>query len=195
MTHKPWDSRLARGLVYPLRHTGITPNHVTTLSLLFGLSAGVLYASGESRLADGAALLFILSALFDHADGELARLTGRTSRFGRYYDLVVGWIVYVALFMGIGWGLRDGALGGWSIVLGLVAGISISVIFALLFEAEERSGKAAVQQPEVAGFQIEDVMYLVGPITWFGGLQPFLIAAGIGAPLFAAWTAWTHRKR
>ena len=49
---------------------------------------------------------------------------------------------------------------------------------------EDRGGKSATEQPCFAGFEIEDVLYLIGPITWFGALRPFLIAAGIGAPIF-----------
>jgi hypothetical protein len=37
-------------------------------------------------------------------------------------------------------------------------------------------------------------MYLVGPITWLGLLQPFLILAGIGAPLFALFVLWQGRS-
>ena len=48
---------------------------------------------------------------------------------------------------------------------------------------EDRGGKSATEQPCFAGFEIEDVLYLIGPITWLGVLRPFLIAAGIGAPL------------
>ena len=36
-------------------------------------------------------------------------------------------------------------------------------------------------------------MYLLGPITWLGLLQPFLILAGIGAPLFALLVLWQCR--
>ena len=41
-----------------------------------------------------------------------------------------------------------------------------------------------------AGFEVEDILYIVGPITWFGLLDYFLVLAGIGAPLFLIWTAW-----
>jgi archaetidylinositol phosphate synthase len=59
------------------------------------------------------------------------------------------------------------------------------VIFVVRMEVERRAGKAAVRQRNLLGFEMEDVMYLVGPITWLGLLQPFLVLAGIGTPLFA----------
>ena len=127
----------------------------------------------------------MLATLLDHCDGELARLTGKTSKFGHYYDLAAGGIGYVLLFIGIGIGLRnDAVLGIKAPVLGVVAGIAVGTIVILRMVMEERGGKSATEQPSFAGFEIEDVLYLIGPITWFGGLRPFLIAAGIGAPLF-----------
>ena len=44
---KPWDARIAYALVHPLRDTKITPNHITTLRLLVGLSAAVAFAVGR----------------------------------------------------------------------------------------------------------------------------------------------------
>jgi hypothetical protein len=68
------------------------------------------------------------------------------------------------------------------------------VTFVLRMELERRAGKAATRQPNLLGFEVEDVMYLVGPITWLGLLQPFLILAGIGAPLFALLVLWQRRR-
>jgi hypothetical protein len=36
-------------------------------------------------------------------------------------------------------------------------------------------------------------MYLLGPLTWLGLLEPFLVLAGIGAPLFALLVLWQGR--
>jgi hypothetical protein len=37
-------------------------------------------------------------------------------------------------------------------------------------------------------------MYLLGPITWLGLLQPFLVLAGIGAFVFALLVLWQCRR-
>ena len=189
----PWDQRLARVVIRPLTATRVTPNQVTTFSLAIGLLAAGLYAHGGGAIHVGA-LCFILAFWLDHADGELARMTGRTTRGGHYYDLAAGGAVLVALFIGIGIGEREGALGVWSIVLGVGAGMATAVIFVLRMELERRAGKGATHQPNLFGFEIEDVMYLVGPITWLGLLQPFLVLAGIGAPLFALFVLWQGRS-
>lgn len=186
---KPWDGRLARWMVRPLRHTSVSPNHITTASLLVGLAGAALYARGTAAAANLGALCYCLSAFLDHADGELARLTGKTSAFGHAYDRGADLAVKIALFTGMGFGLRNGSLGFWGAVLGLIAGGSLIAIFLLRSELARRKRIAAVSQPAAGGFEIEDVLYAVAPITWLGWLQPFVVAASIGAPLFAVWTA------
>jgi phosphatidylglycerophosphate synthase len=182
----PWDQRLARASLRPLIWASITPNQITTVSLATGLLAAVLYGRG-GRAADLGAALFLLSFWLDHVDGELARSTGRTSAFGHYYDLAAGGGVLVAVFVGMGIGM--GVPG-----LGAAAGAATTAIVVLRMALERGSGKAAVRQPNLLGFELEDLMYLLGPITWFGLLQPFLMLAGIGAPLFALLVLWQCRR-
>lgn len=188
----PWDQLLARSLVRPLRHLPITPNQITAVSLLIGLAAGWFYAQGGSAVHWGA-LLFVLATFLDHADGELARMTGKTSRFGHVFDHIAGGITHVVLFCAIGLGLAPSA-GDWSIAMGLIAGIAVASIFSLRFEMERRNSKAITQQPRVAGFEVEDIMYLVAPVTWLGGLEPFLILSAIGAPLFLLYQIWVFLR-
>ena len=189
----PWDQRLARALMRPLVAARITPNQITTFSLAVGLLAAWLFASGGAAVHVGAAC-FMLAFWLDHADGELARSTGRTSLFGHCYDLAAGGAVLIALFIGIGIGLRKDGLGAWPIVLGSSAGLATAVTFVLRMELERRAGKPATRQPNLLGFELEDVMYLLGPITWLGMLQPFLVLAGIGTPLFALLVLWQCRR-
>lgn len=188
----PWDQRLARLLMRPLVATRVTPNQVTTLSLALGLLAAWLYAAGGAAVHLGGAC-FMVAFLLDHADGELARMTGRTSASGHYYDLAAGGAVLVALFVGIGIGLQDAASGAWPLGLGVAAGLATAAIFALRLELERRAGKDATRQPNLLGFELEDVMYLVGPVTWLGLLEPLLVLAGIGAPMFALFVLWQGR--
>jgi archaetidylinositol phosphate synthase len=188
----PWDQRLANLVIRPLAARRVTPNQVTSASLLLGLAGALLFAQGEGAVHAGA-LLFMLSFWLDHVDGELARMTGMSSGFGHYYDLAAGGAVLIATFIGIGVGLSNGELGHWAPVLGCVAGGATAIIFLLRGELERRFGKAGTRQPRLLGFEIEDVLYLLGPITWVGALTPFLVLAGIGTPLFALWVLWECR--
>jgi phosphatidylglycerophosphate synthase len=133
----------------------------------------------------------MLACLFDHADGELARMTGRTTTFGHYYDLIADALVLTALFLGIGAGLSVGEAGERALHLGMLAGGATGLIVLLRLELERRAGRSATRQPNLLGFELQDLMYLVAPVTWLGGLEPFLILAAIGAPLYALLVLWT----
>lgn len=183
-----FDQRLARVLVRPLARTPVTPNMLTSLNLVVALAAGWLFAQGEPRLSHWAGALFMLAMWMDHWDGELARLTRRTSRFGHFFDHAVALTTYVTAFVGIGIGLGPAALGGWAIVLGAAAGVAIAAIFGVRLWVELTRGGAAVKQTIRGGFEIEDTMYVLGPIAWLGLLEPFVLLAGIGAPVFLAYT-------
>ena len=189
----PWDQRLARPLARLLARTPVTPNMVTTVSLILGVSGGVLFAFGEPAAYWGA-LLYVLAQFVDHMDGELARMTGKTSVFGHYYDHVVGGIFECALFCGIGLGLGATALGGWATTLGFVAAFSVGVTVTVRMGIFQRYGRNAIDQPSWGGFEIEDIMYVVAPVTWFGGLDVFLLLAGIGTPIFMVMTVLEYVK-
>lgn len=190
----PPDQRLARSLVRPLVHTAVTPNHLTTLRLLLGLAACAGYAMGGALWFVVGSIMFLLSTLLDHADGELARLSGKTSRLGHLYDLATDVLIQVLLFMAIGIGLRHTWLGETALALGLVAGVAIGGLFYTCQTLERRLGKKQAGLPRVAGFDAEDALYVVAPITWIGGLEVLLILAVITAPLFLAWLLWRHRR-
>ena len=189
----PYDQRLARFLVRPFRDSFVTPNAITAASLVIGAGAALCYAQG-GRLVHLGAALFVIAFFLDHMDGELARMSGRSSRFGHYFDLVAGGLVLVLLFAGMGIGLGPSALGGQAAALGAAAGLSTGLIFTLRLELERREGKEATRQPRLMGFEIEDVLYLVAPITWLGGLEAFLLLAGIGAPVYLLHVVWICRR-
>ncbi|RMF82238.1 MAG: CDP-alcohol phosphatidyltransferase family protein [Nitrospirae bacterium] len=189
----PFDARLARWLVRPLAATRVTPNHLTTLRLLLGLAAAAGVAAGTPRAALAGAWLFALSNLADHTDGELARLTGQSTPWGHRYDLACDVGVHALFFAALGWGLRAGPLGAWAPLLGLAAGGSVATIFALRMGIEGRLGKAGARLPALAGFEIEDCLYLVPLVAHAGGLPLLLGGAAAGAPLFALWLVRAYR--
>jgi len=186
---KTIDSRVAEALVLPLRGTGLRPNHITTVALGVGVLGALYFAHGGYHQANLGALLYAVSMLLDHADGEFARATGQTSEFGHVYDRVADLVVKLATFVGMGLGLRHGPLGGVASVLSLLSGAALLVIFRSRSElARRRGAEVGFRQPSAGAFEIEDILYLVAPITWFGGLRWFVAAAGVGAPIFAALT-------
>ncbi|HAE75727.1 MAG TPA: CDP-alcohol phosphatidyltransferase, partial [Alphaproteobacteria bacterium] len=93
-------------------------------------------------------------------------------------------------FIGIGIGKSYGVLGDNAIFFGFAASIAIAITMSIRLYKEIRDGKLSIQQGNFLGFEPEDTLYIVGPIAWLDGLTPFLIAAGIGAPIFLLWVIW-----
>ena len=194
---RPWDARLAHRLVMPLKDGRTTPNHLTTVRLLFGLAAAAAFVPGTYGWSNIGALLLIVSNFLDHTDGELARISGKSSRIGHLYDLASDAAVTILLFlaMGIGVGSRASSLLQLPpAVLGLVAGSAVALIFFLRMRIEDMAGKSASRQATLAGFETEDVLYLLPLVTVLNGLTPFLLAAFVGAPLFAIWVIIDYRR-
>jgi archaetidylinositol phosphate synthase len=194
---RPWDARLARRLITPLKNSWVTPNTLTTLRLGVGLAAAAAFVPGTYGWSNVAALLLILSNFLDHTDGELARISGKSSRFGHLYDLASDAAVTVLLFVAMGAGLtgRHGLLLDLPpVALGAAAGVAIALIFWLRMQIEELAGKGASRQASISGFETEDVLYLLPLVTLCNGVVPFLTAASIGAPLFAVWVIFDYRR-
>jgi archaetidylinositol phosphate synthase len=194
MAIESWDQRLAHILVKPLVATPVHPNHLTALSFVFGLTAAVLFALGEPVWVHLAAGLFMVAVFLDHTDGELARQAGKSSAFGQIFDSVVNASNYTMLFIGVGIGLSAGPMGNGALLLGFSAGLCNPIILVLRIGLERRHGTKAVAHPRYAGIEIEDIIYLIGPITWLGGLEYFFLAYGIGSFGYLAWTVWQALK-
>ena len=177
---KPWDARISAWLVTPLVHSPVHPNVLTTIRLIVGVVGALLLASGSSL--NLGAFFIVLSNFLDHTDGELARMSGKTSQFGHRYDLASDAIVTVGLFVGLGIGLQD-VVGRHAILYGIVSGIAVAGIFQLRHLIEQRLGKDAIRQPNFAGFEAEDVLYLFPLVTLSDQQAGFLLAAAIGAPI------------
>lgn len=197
VAQRPWDARLARRLVVPLKDTWVTPNHLTTIRLGVGLAAAAAFLPGTYGWSNAAALLLILSNFLDHTDGELARISGRSSRIGHLYDLASDAAVTVSLFIAIGVGVaaRHGTVSPVPPpALGVVAGCAVALIFLLRMRIEDRMGKSASRQASLGGFETEDVLYLLPLVTLSNAVVPFLAAAAVCAPLFAVWVVFDYRR-
>jgi archaetidylinositol phosphate synthase len=131
---------LAHPLVLLFARLRVPPPLVVVAAGVAGLAASIELGRG-SLLA--AALLVQLKTLLDNADGQLARLTGRTSAFGRYLDSEVDLLVNAALFAALAWTTERPALA----LAGLLA---LTSVLSLNFNAE-RLSRAASAEPEVGG--------------------------------------------
>ena len=113
----------------------IGPNIITLLSLIFGLAASVtLYYSAE-KSAFWAALLLIISYIFDNCDGEVARRKKLTSEFGRRFDNFSDWLIHASFFSALGhsWQITTGdpwwAWMGWAAAIGSTTNYLLTLVY------------------------------------------------------------------
>ena len=89
---------LAKLFAHQLRHTRITPIHLTLLFGLSGLSA--IYCILQTSYFS-AGFFIILKSIIDAADGELARIKKTPSYTGRYldsiFDIILNFLILLAI--------------------------------------------------------------------------------------------------
>lgn len=91
------------GLLWALffKHFHIHPNVVTILSIILGAAAGVMfYFPGMLHTVIGI-LLLVWANLYDSADGQLARMTGQKTRWGRILDGFAGDVWFFTIYAAI----------------------------------------------------------------------------------------------
>jgi len=94
---KPVLEKIGKGFA----STGLSPNFWTSVGLAIALISAAVYGLGmEYGLIIGGVLLLI-SGFFDMVDGQVARITGKTSKKGSYLDSMFDKIAEVAIFLGI----------------------------------------------------------------------------------------------
>lgn len=183
MSHNTWIHRMVRPMVVkPLAGTPVTPNQLTTARLLAGLTAAGIMAIGPAWQGIAAGV-FVLSVVLDRADGDLARLTGKTSPGGHRYDMIADAVCNALILIGLGIGLREG--GEWSIPMGVLAGLSVAVILWMVMRMEEMGGHRAAELPSLGGFDADDAVLLIPVFVWLGIADGLLTAAAVIAPLVA----------
>jgi CDP-diacylglycerol--glycerol-3-phosphate 3-phosphatidyltransferase len=92
--------KVVRPIGMLLRRTGMSPDHLTILGILFALAAAVSIAQGALR---GGFALVILAALPDMLDGALAKASNTASQRGAFFDSVIDRVTDSVLFGGVAW--------------------------------------------------------------------------------------------
>ncbi len=108
-----------------------TPNFVTLLSLLCGVSSGFLFSRGRYPDILWAALLLQFMIVFDCADGQLARLTDRSTKLGRILDSLADLATHCSIYTGAAIGLYRNTGTLLPFVLAFSAQISMYIHMAL----------------------------------------------------------------
>ncbi len=166
-------------MVRPLIGTGVKPNHLTALRLITGMGACALIAAGAPSWRGWAAILWLVSAFLDRADGELARIGDMMSEQGHRYDYLADMAVNTLVFAAAGIGGRHGWLGPWAIGLGLLTSASMLICWITGEAYQKLKGPGSRVYEGRWGFDLDDGLYLLAPLIWLGVMD--LVTAGAAA--------------
>jgi phosphatidylglycerophosphate synthase len=159
-------------LVWVLLKTNITPNQVTSLSIISGVLCGILYASGY--LFYGSFCLF-LSHILDCTDGNLARASQKFHPKGKWYDVTGDRIREAAIFIGISiYFFRQNPTSHW-FALSLLDGLLL-ILYYYIVDTKAMMGHTSSNQPRNQ-LRFKDVY-----IKW-GLLEPVYYGFIILAPI------------
>ena len=128
-----------------LSRTAITPNQITLLGAVVGVAGIFLFLQGGLAGRAAGLAAFVFNSLCDHCDGEVARLTGRTSRFGDLLSEVCGALFHGGLFFGLAWNMfveTGDQLWLWCGVSTAVAAL-LNMVIALLLKEQSSDQEVA----------------------------------------------------
>lgn len=162
-----------------LKNTRLTPTHVTYFSAALSFGGGVAFGF---RLYLLGALLTLLGSITDCVDGDLARLSGTTSKAGAYLDHVFDRWTDAALIVGLMFSsLED------------LAPIGIAALIGTFMTSYTRTKAQAVGTDCEVGIGGRDARMLVLVVTGalgfvFAGLAIVAAMSLITAVHRMAWT-------
>jgi phosphatidylglycerophosphate synthase len=186
------NRKLSRPLTRLFVRTPLTPNQITLLSCLIGLTGAACFFPGGYLLPVLGALLLQLSVVVDCIDGEVARLKFMESPMGDWLDIVCDTIVHVAIFLGIGVAVWKQGETAYAPLLGgaLVTGALLSFPLVTYAEKTEELGKKRggwedrLIQTMVSSLTNRDSSVIVLACALVRKLPWFLWGAAVGAQVF-----------
>jgi hypothetical protein len=149
---RPLGVRVARRLL----PTRVSADQVTLACTVLGLVAGHLFFYDSRALNVLGLALFVLSDVLDSADGQLARLRGASTRFGRMLDGLSDNLRFINLYLNL---MARLIVAGWpgadAFALALAAGVSHSLQSAAVDFARQAwlffvTGGGELDLPETA---------------------------------------------
>lgn len=159
---------LAARLVPLFAAMGVTPNMVSLMGMVCGIAAGFAYFHyRDIRFALLGFLLMLSWHVLDGADGQLARLTGRYSEFGRILDGICDYVTFIAVYTGLAL-----AMGGGAVWLPVAFAGLCHAVQSAAYEAQRQSYGAWGEGRAAAGPGMVSVLGLLGRA--YAGVQALL---------------------
>lgn len=182
--NRVWDY-LARGLA----RSGLSPNAITIAGLVLVAAAAAAYPLHRNSLAFGVWIALAFS--FDALDGAVARLTGKSSKFGGYLDAIVDRYQELAVLAAIAY-VHD----AWPHALLVVSGS-----FLTSYNKARAAMEVAVNNGDWPDLieRLERIIFVCALLVigyWFAVVIPWgLVALGVLAHVTAVQRFFRARSR
>ena len=145
--------------------TGLSPNFWTVVGFVFAIIAALVYGLGlEFGLIIGGILLLV-SGFFDMIDGQVARVTGKTSQKGSYLDSMFDKIAEVAIFLGL-------LVGGYAEPYLVILAITLSLLVSY---ARAKSDALNIKLQGVGIGERAERLLVIAIIGIIGYMEPAVI--------------------
>jgi len=155
---KPHLEKLGRGFA----STGLSPNFWTGVSLVFAFASAAVYGLGIEFALIVGGILLLISGFFDIVDGQVARVSQKTSAKGAFLDSVFDKIAEVAIFFGI-------LIGGYAEPYLVFLAITLSLLVSYTRSKGESLG---IKLQGVGIGERAERLLVIGILGIVGGLVP-----------------------
>ena len=166
----------ARAFGRMLSRTGVSPDHLTFLSLGLTLFTVPLAATGRF---EAAGVMLILGSSFDALDGIVARELGQTSDAGEVLDSVLDRYSDMLVLAGIGLFYRQSAVCLAVVLLAVLGSMMVSYVRA-------KTEKFAINLPGTLMRRPERIAYLSGALLLGPSLSSWVLPQVANSPVTIA---------
>ena len=167
----------------------VSPNILTLIGLVINIIAAVLFAKGRFALAG---LVVLFAGIFDMVDGEVARRTGRVTKFGAFFDSVIDRYSDMVLLLGlvVWYAKLDRIFYAGLAVMSLIGSIMTSYTRARAESLIPACKVGFLERPErIVLLIIGALTNHIGPALWVMAiLSNWTVAQRI-------WFTWQETKR
>jgi len=171
-------------IVNGLARTGISPTAITLVGLALHFVGGIVVGIGELRLG---ALVLLVAGICDALDGQLARLTGKVTRFGAFLDSNVDRIEETAVMAGIAAYFQS---THWAHAEALVVATLLALGGSLITSYARARAEGLGLDCKVGWFERPDRVAVVTAGLLFG---PWFLVAAILIVLVLSWVTVLQR--
>jgi len=185
--------RIIDAIVRWLAHGHINPNILTVIGVALNVGCGLLFGMGRFFAAG---ITLIVANLFDMLDGQVARLSGRVTRFGGFLDSSLDRLSDMVVFVGLMvFYARDtqshSTLNVFLAGAALMGSVMVSYASARAESLIPKCDVGFLRRPERV------VLFIIGALSSYPGSNNFFLADRMPAVLWvlAVGSYWTFAHR